>query len=90
VVAAAQNYGSLPAFQVNDWLGALGGAACGGGITDPTPCDDATFLQMLQTGIYPLGQAARLRAQYIEVFATNAIAFTNAIWQAHQQLCAPP
>ncbi len=90
VAAAAQNYGSLPAFQVNEWLGASGGGACGGSVTNPTPCDDATFLQMLETGIYPLGQSNPLRAQYIEVFATNAIAFTNAIWQAHEELFGAP
>ena len=49
-----------------------------------------SLLQMLETGIYPLGNTNRLRAQYIEVFATNAVAFTNAIWQAHQELSAPP
>ncbi len=70
-------------------LGASG-AACGGTVTDPTPCNDAAFLQMLETGIYPLGQANPLRAQYLEVFAPNAIAFTNAIWQAHQELCSFP
>ena len=90
VPLAAQNYGSLPAFQVNEWLGATGGAACGGSITNPTPCDDPSYLQMLETGIYPLGRTNPLRAQYIEVFATNAIAFTNAIWQAHQELLLQP
>jgi hypothetical protein len=89
-ISAAQDYGSLPAFQVNEWLGATGGAACGGSVTNPTTCDDAAFLQMLETGIYPLGQTNPLRAQYIEVFATNAIAFTNAILQAHQELFTPP
>jgi hypothetical protein len=90
VISSAQNYASLPAYQVNEWLGSTGGAACGGSVTNPTPCDDAAFLQMLETGIYPLGQTNPLRSQYIEVFATNAIAFTNAIWQAHQELLSYP
>jgi hypothetical protein len=90
VVAAARNYGSLPAFQGNEWLGSSNGSACAGSVTNPTPCDDATFLTMLKTGIYPLGQTNPFRSQYIEVFATNAVAFTNAIWQAHQQLFVQP
>jgi hypothetical protein len=93
VIAAAQNYGSLPAFQVNNWYGGMGGgSACGGTVTNPSPCDDASYLNMLETGIYPLGRTNSLRSQYIEVFNTNANAalFTNAIWQAHQELFAPP
>jgi hypothetical protein len=56
------------------------------------PCDDASYLNMLETGIYPLGITNSLRAQYIDVFATNANAMlpSNAIWQAHQALFAPP
>jgi hypothetical protein len=90
VALAAQEYGSLPAFQVNEWLGATGGAACGGTVTNPTACDDTRFQQMLEAGIYPLGRTNALRAQYIEVFATNAVAFPNAIWQAHQELLSHP
>jgi hypothetical protein len=45
---------------------------------------------MLQRGIYPLGPANPLRSQYIEVWATNALAFTNAIWQAHSELFGAP
>ncbi|HXR05392.1 MAG TPA: hypothetical protein VN836_11865 [Verrucomicrobiae bacterium] len=93
VIAAAQGYGSLPAFQVNNWFAAIigtDGSACGGVVTNPTPCVDATYLEMLQQGIYPLGVTNSLRSQYIEVWATNAVVFTNAIWQAHQELFAPP
>ncbi len=91
VIQAAQTYGSLPAFQANNWFAASnGGSACGGTVTSPTPCDDAQYLQMLEEGIYPLGPANGLRSQYIEVWATNAVVFTNAIWQAHQELFAPP
>ena len=50
---------------------------------------DSTYLNMLQQGIYPLGATNPLRSQYIEVWATNATVFTNAIWQAHQELIAP-
>ena len=92
VIAAAQNYGALTAYQVNNWFGSFGpsGSACGGTVISPMPCDDASYLEMMQQGIYPLGPTNPLRSQYIEVWATNAVTFTNAIWQAHQELFAPP
>jgi hypothetical protein len=43
-------------------------------------------LTLLRTGIYPLGQSNNLRAQYIEVFPANAIAFPDDIQQAHFEL----
>src|SRR5262249_45060735 len=88
VIAAAQNYGTLTAFQVNNWFGSYGpsSSACGGTVKSPTECHDASYLDMLQRGIFPLGQTSPLRSQYIEVWATNAITFTNAIWQAHLEL----
>ena len=92
VSAAAATYGTLTAFQVNNWYGSSGlaGSACGGTVNLPTPCDDANYLDMLQRGIYPLGQANPLRSQYTEVWATNAITFTNAIWQAHKEILGMP
>ncbi len=91
VIHAATNYGSLPAFQVNNWLASSNaGSACGGTVNLPVPCNDATYLQMLQEGIYPFGLSNSLRSQYIEVWETNANVFTNAIWQAHQQIFTPP
>ena len=92
VIAAAQNYGALTAYQVNNWFGSFGpsGSACGGTVISPMPCDDASYLEMMQQGIYPLGPTNPLRSQYIEVWATNAVTFANAIWQAHQELFAPP
>jgi len=88
VTNAAQNFGTMAAFQTNEYFGDSG-AACAGPETDPTPCTDATFLAMLETGIYPLGQTNPLRSQYIEVFHDNAAAFPDDILQAHFQL-APP
>jgi hypothetical protein len=91
VIYAATNYGSLPAFQVNNWFAASdAGSACGGTVNQPIPCDDTTYLQMLQQGIYPLGLSNSLRSQYIEVWETNANVFTNAIWQAHREIFEPP
>jgi len=91
VIQAAQTLGTLPAFQSNNYFGSSGGgAACGGTVNDPVPCTNDTYLAELREGIYPLKQANGLRAQYIEVFPANAIAFTNAVWQAHSEFFAPP
>ena len=87
VIQAAQTLGTLAAFQTNEYFGSTGqGAACSEPVTNPTPCTAATFLQLLQTGIYPLGQSNPLRAQYIEVFHANASAFPDDILQAHLML----
>jgi Beta-galactosidase len=85
VTNAVENYGTLAAFQTNEYLGGQG-AACSEPVTSPTPCNAATYLTLLQTGIYPLGQANPLRAQYIEVFHANATAFPADIQQAHLDL----
>ena len=90
VTGAAQTLGTMAAFQTNEYFGTTGqGAACSEPVTNPTPCTAATYLQLLQTGIYPLGQSNKLRSQYIEVFPANAIAFPDDIEQAHQELVAP-
>lgn len=90
VVSAAQSLGTLAAFQTNEYFGQTGGgAACSEPVTNPTPCTAATFLQLLDTGIYPLGQSNPLRAQFIEVFHANATAFPDDITQGHYQLIPP-
>jgi hypothetical protein len=87
VVQAAQTLGTLAAFQTNNFYSLTsGGAACAGTPASPVPCTDATYLALLQTGIYPLGQSNSLRAQYIEVWAVNANAFPDDIQQAHAEL----
>jgi len=82
-VNSATSLGTLIAFQTNE-NGPGASADCDG------TCSNANYLAMLDTGIYPLGETNSLRAQYIEVFAADALAFTNAILQAHQELFAPP
>ena len=88
VVADAQNLGTMAAFQTNEYLGGQG-AACSEPVTNPTPCTATTFLDLLNTGIYPLGQGDSLRAQYIEVFHDNAAAFPEDILQGHFELVPP-
>jgi hypothetical protein len=79
----------LASFQTNE-EGTGEKADCGGTVNNPVLCIDGPYLSMLETGIYPLKPTNRLRAQYLEIFAADAIAFTNAILQAHQELFAPP
>jgi hypothetical protein len=94
VIKYAGKFGTLAAFQTNEWLGGQG-AACSGQIGSPTnppmPCatsDD--FLALLNTGIYPKGENKILRAQYIEAFRANVNAFPAAIQTAHEELITSP
>jgi uncharacterized protein (TIGR03437 family) len=89
VIQQVQTLGTMTAYQTNEYLGGAG-AACSEPVSSPTPCTSATFLQMLQTGIYPLGQSNPLRAQYIEVFHDNASAFADAVQQGHLLLVPGP
>ena len=87
VIEAAQQLRTFPAFQTNNYFGSTGqGAACSEPVTNPTPCTAQTFLTLLQTGIYPLGQSDSMRAEYIEVFPANTNAFPGDIQQAHFEL----
>ena len=87
VIQAAQSLGTLAAFQTNEYLGSSGGgAACSEPVTNPTPCTAATYLALLETGIYPLGLKNALRSQYIEVFPANANAFPADVLQAHDEV----
>ncbi len=87
----AQTLGTMIAFQTNEDLTSNTGksAACTQPSAGAAPCTDATYFELLQTGIYPLGQSNSLRAQYIELFATDANAFPADILRAHFEL-APP
>jgi len=82
-VNSATGLGTMIAFQTNE-NGPGDSADCNG------TCSDSSFLAMLQTGIYPLAETNSLRAQYIEIFAADALAFTNATWQAHEGLFGGP
>ncbi len=91
VVQSAQSYGTLAAYQSNNYYGSSGGgAACGGTPSSPVQCSNDTYLAELQEGIYPLRQMNSLRSQYIEVFPADVLLFTNAIWQAHSELFGAP
>ena len=83
----AQSLGTMIAFQTNEDLASNTGkrASCPSA-PPPALCTDATYIDLLDTGIYPLGQSNSLRAQYIELFASDAIAFPDDIQQAHLSL----
>jgi uncharacterized protein (TIGR03437 family) len=76
------------AFQTNEDLASNTGkrASCFAAPTPPALCTDANYIDLLNTGIYPLGQSNSLRAQYIELFAADAIAFPDDIQRAHLAL----
>jgi glycosyl hydrolase family 42 (putative beta-galactosidase) len=87
VIGFAQTFGTMAAFQTNEYFGTTGqGAACSEPVTNPTPCTAETFMALMKTGIYPQGVSGPLRAQYIEVFHANATAFPGDILQAHDEL----
>ncbi len=88
VIQYATTLPAMAAFQTNEYLGGSG-AGCSEPVTSTVPCSDSTFLTLLQTGIYPSGQGDPLRAQYIEVFHANAIAFPDDILTAHGELLPP-
>ena len=88
----SQTLGTMIAFQTNEDVtsGGNGKAAnCGTGFVDTVQCTAASYLALLDTGIYPLGSSNSLRAQYIEVFSADVNAFSDDILQAHF-LLAPP
>jgi uncharacterized protein (TIGR03437 family) len=88
VIDDATNFGTLMAFQTNEYLAGQG-AGCAEPISVTVPCTAATFLTMLDQGIYPRTPTNPQRAQYIEVFHVNAAAFPADILQAHFQLIPP-
>ncbi len=87
-IASAESLHTMIAFQTNqDIAFPTGkGAACGDGRKDTMLCTDSTYLNELQTGIYPKGPSDSLRAQYIEVFAPNVNAMPGVILEAHNEL----
>jgi len=91
VIAAAHTYGTMAAYQTNNYysLTGTGSAACGGTPASPTPCTADQYLALLETGIYPSGRSDPLRAQYIEVWSSNASAFPQDIATAHDELDPP-
>ena len=89
-VHSAQSLGTMIAFQTNLVLGPQGGASCRDRKSNGNACESSQdFLDLLNTGIYA-APGTPLRAQYIEVFAPNVIAFPEAIEKAHDELFAPP
>jgi hypothetical protein len=91
-ITKAQAPGALLAWQSNEWELQTGGAACGGTREIPIACDEASFSAMLMTGIYPQGSGGTnpLKAQYLELFAPNIIAFPDAVLEAHSELLPGP
>lgn len=84
-LASAAKYGGVPltGFQTNDYNPYNGSsfemAACSGGTANPGPCTSSTYLQLLETGIFPCETGTNLcgktpfRSQYIEVLPPDVI-----------------
>ncbi len=87
VMELARSLGVPVAWQTNFYLGRDGkGAACGGQFGQATPCDDASFLRLLEAGIHPEGGSGpSARGAFIEVFPPDAIEFAGAIARAHDE-----
>ena len=85
-----QSLGTLIAFQTNEAFSNPPAAACGPRGDTTTVCTSATFIQELNTGIYPHGPNNPLRAQYIEVFSGNVDSLPATILQAHLELVNNP
>lgn len=96
-IADAQAAGALLAWQTNEWELQTGGAACGGTREIPVACDETTFKDMLVAGIFPDSSSGTptdkaqsgttpLKAQYLELFAPNILAFPKAVLHAHNLL----
>ena len=80
------------AWQTNMWFGKYGkGAGCSGGgkgfvekMQNAIPCTDNAYLRMLHNGMYPQGGSGPSRkAVFIEVFASDVLAFPSVIETAH-------
>ena len=89
-VNLAQALGTMVAFQTNEAFSNPPAAACGPRGDTTTVCTAASFLQELNTGIYPHGPSHPLRAQYIEVFSGNVDSLPATILQAHLELVSNP
>ncbi len=105
VIYAADKWRTLPGFQTNDYIN-FQQAACPVASTDPftKPCDDTTYLQLLNLGIYPCltnpnlcRKNKNMQSQYIEVLPPDAFdenskmpTYNNDIETAHSELLTPP
>jgi hypothetical protein len=87
-IELAQAAHAMLAWQTNEWEALQGGAACGGSREQPQPCDASSFYAMLQQGTFPHGTTGQspLKAQYLELFVPNVIAFPDDVLQAHNLL----
>jgi hypothetical protein len=91
-IELARANGLPVAWQTNLFLGGQAkGAACGGEFGNSRPCDETSYLKLLQNGIHPAGGAGpNAQARYIEVFPADALAFPSVVAAAHAALTANP
>ena len=92
IIYSAKNFGTMLAFQTNDYVD-FQQASCSGGTAHAKVCpSSAAYLSLLELGIHPCRTNAALcgtedfQSTYIEVLPPDAIAFPDAILQAHNEL----
>ncbi len=84
----ARRFAVPVAWQTNFYLNRVGkAAACGGKFGNAVPCDNTSFLRLLQSGMYPEGGSGpNERGAFIEVFPPDVIEFAGAVAQAHDEM----
>lgn len=104
VVRDAEEFGLMPGFQTNNYLGQQGGGTSCSSLTDPERCSPSQYLAMLDTGITPNATDLFLHSQILEVFypdidsppcaaVTNppfGCGYPDEIAQGHRDLINPP
>ncbi len=88
VMEFARRFSTPVAWQTNFYLNHEGkGAACGGQFGNAVRCDSASFLRLLQSGLYPEGGSGpNARGAFIEVFPPDVIEFPQAVARAHDEM----
>jgi hypothetical protein len=94
VVQAAEEFSELTGFMTNNYFAAstsTGGAACSGGFGDPVACaDSASYLALLNIGIYPCETNVcapnYIQSAFIEVIPPDVLTYSEAILDAHIEL----
>lgn len=104
VVRYAEKFGSLPAFQTNNYFGQQAGGTSCTSLTNPERCSPSQYLAMLESGINPSSTDLFLHSQLLEVFYPDVNApecplennppfgcgYPNEILQAHSDIISPP
>lgn len=104
VVKYAEKFGSMPAFQTNNYFGQDGGGTSCTDLANPERCSPSQYLAMLEAGITPSTTDLYLHSQFLEVFYPDIVGhecadmtnppfgcgYPNEILQGHTDMLNPP